>query len=165
MKLAIAGSVITMNFETEGVADIVVDVNELPDAVKAQALMFGFQTALRNATAGKLDELEKAIASVKGRIETWKGGSWQTVAEAKAAIELTDDEKKQIIGATVVMARRAQGDTRTDEEILTAFNGLPDERRGAVLTALQKPIDKRIRDALRQKKALAKGAGSGAVNF
>jgi hypothetical protein len=161
MKITQNGSIINMNFETEGVADISVDVNSLPDAVKISALMFGFQTALRNSTAGKLDELEKAVASVQGRIKTWTDGSWLSQAESKAAVEITDDEKKSLIAATLVMARRAQGDTRTDEEILTAFNGLPAERQTAVLAALAKPIDKRIREALRQKKAMAKGVATG----
>jgi len=164
MKISINGSVISLDFETQGVANPTLDVNELPDAVKAQAMLFGFQTALRNATAGKLEEVEKALASVTGRISTWKSGSWQSVAESKAAVELSDDEKQMIIGTTLVMARRAQGDTRTDEDILAAFNGLPEARKTEILAALAKPIDKRIRDALRQKKAMAKNAAAG-VNF
>jgi len=165
MKISIEGSVITQDFETAGVDVVVLDVNTLPDAVKAQAMLFGFQTALRNATAGKLEEVAKAVESVHGRVKTWQAGSWLSQAESKAAVELSKDEKSAIIASVIVLARRAQGDTRTDEEILTAFNGLDEARQGAIVAALQKPIDKRIKDQLRQKKVLAKSGSDSAVNF
>lgn len=164
MKITTSGSVISMDFEAEGVAPVSLDVNTLSDDVKVAGLMFGFQTAMRNATAGKLEEISKAVESVNGRIKTWQSGAWLAQGESRAAIELSDDEKKATIAQVLVMARRAQGDTRTDEEILAAFNGLNADRQGEILSALKKPIDKRLKDALRQKKALAKG-GTSAITF
>lgn len=161
MKLAIAGMIATMNFETAGLADTVVDFSTLPEAVKVEAMKFGFQTAMRNATAGKLEEVEKAKKAVDERVATWQKGDWKTAAEQKAAIELGEDERKGVIGRVIVMARRAKGDTRSEAEILAAFDGLDQDRQKGVLEALKKPIDKQIKDALRQKKLLSKaGAGS-----
>lgn len=159
MKLAITNTLIAMNFETEGIANVEIDVATLPDAVKHQAMVFGFQTALRNATAGKLEEINKAVESVNGRINTWKTGAWQTQAEAKAAITLSDDERSQVVARVIVMARKAKGDTRSDSEILTAFNALDEARKAAVVASLQKPIDKQIKNALREKKLLSKSGG------
>ena len=164
MKIKSEGSVVSLDFETAGTENMAVDVSAFNDSVKHAAMMFGFQTALRNTTAGKLEELPKALEALKGRVSTWNSGSWLSQAEAKAAVDLSTDEKNAIIGNVIIMARRAQGDTRTDGEILGAFNGLDETRKGAILEALKKPIDKRIKEALRQKKTLAKTA-AGAVSF
>jgi len=159
MKITREGELFTVDFE-DGKDQVTLDVGTLSEDVRTAAMLFGFQTALRNSTAGKLEEMDKARASLTGRVKTWSDGAWLSVAESKAAIELTKEERQQVIGQVVILARRAQGDARTDAEILGAFNGLADERKQAVLKALEKPIDKRLKDALRQKKSLAKGAGS-----
>lgn len=161
MKITINGTNISMNFETEGVSNIDLDVATLPEAVKHQAMIFGFQHAMRNATAGKLEEVQKAVDAVTARVGNWKSGSWMTQAEAKAAITLSDEERSQVVARVIVMARKAKGDTRSDSEILTAFNALDEARKAAVVASLQKPIDKQIKNALREKKLLSK-SGSGA---
>jgi len=159
-------STILVDFEDAAVANISLDVAALTDAVKHAAMMFGFQTVMRNATAGKMDELPKAHAAMLQRVQTWQSGKWVTEAQAKAAAGLSDDERNKIIGEVLIMAKKAKGDTRTGDEILAAFNAIPAEKQQAALESLKKVIDKRVKDALRQKKALAKAVGgAGAVEY
>lgn len=159
-KYTVEGNTIKVDFETEGVASVELDTSTLNDAVKHAAMLFGLQTVMRNSTAGKMDEPVKAREAMLSRISVFKSGAWATEAQAKAAVALTEDERKQVVASVIVLARRAKGDQRADAEILAAFNGLDDNRKGQVIASLQKAIDKRLKDALRQKKVLSKATST-----
>lgn len=57
------------------------DISKLPDSVKQAALMFGIQTAARNATAGLFtEEPETAFKRMTGRFKNWLDGVWKAAS-------------------------------------------------------------------------------------
>lgn len=62
-----------------GVATL--DVAALPDNVKTAAMLFGLQTAARNATAGLFtEEPVTALKRMASRFETWLKGEWKAAS-------------------------------------------------------------------------------------
>lgn len=151
------GHVLTVDFETEGLSHITVDVETLSDSIKTAARDFGVQVALRNATAGKMqDEPALAHKLMTAKLALFVAGTWAEEREGKAKVVLSAEEKAVIIGDVLVKAKQAKGDKRTPAEILAAFGALPAEQQSAAIASLQKLIDKRFNAALRDKKSAAK---------
>ena len=98
-----------------------VDAEMLSQAVRDAAMRFGLQTVLRNATAGKMDEIDTAIKAQKQRLDTLVGGKWAEQKTAKDAIVLGDDEKLEIVSREVVNAYFMKpSNKKTRAEILIA---------------------------------------------
>lgn len=73
------GLVLTFNVPNAGDASI--DVGALPDDVKKAALLFGVQTAARNATAGFFGkEPETALKRMSARFKNWLEGTWKAAS-------------------------------------------------------------------------------------
>lgn len=65
-------------YNIPGAGDASLDIATLPQAVKDAGLMFGLQTAARNATAGFFEkEPETALKRMSGRFKTWLEGVWK----------------------------------------------------------------------------------------
>lgn len=120
------------------------------------ATRFGFQTALRNATAGKMDDLDEARKALLARAKVFMETGWKSESEGAGKIELTQEEKDATVARVLCINKRANGDKRTDVEILTAFGGLDDEKKVAVLASIAKPIEKALKQALRDKRTAVK---------
>lgn len=139
---------------------LVGDLSTLKPEVVTQIAMFGLRTLMRNATAGKIEDLTdgKARQAVEQRLATFASGKFVAEGDAKAKLELTDAEKSEVIRNVIVMAKKAKGDVRAEADIIIAFNGLSPEQKQAIVASLQKVIDKQIKQKLREKKSVAKGA-------
>jgi len=62
-------------------AEATIDVGALPDAVKQAALLFGVQTAARNATAGLFSEDPvTAFKRMTARFKNWLDGQWKAAS-------------------------------------------------------------------------------------
>jgi hypothetical protein len=73
------GSKIT--YGVPGAGEAALDIAALPDAVKAAALAFGIQTAMRNATAGLFkEEPLTALKRIQARVASWLSGEWKAAA-------------------------------------------------------------------------------------
>lgn len=105
------------------------DVSKLPQPVKDAALLFGIQTAARNATAGLFkEEPGQALKRMSARFKNWMDGVWkaasagegerktsmlaQAVAEAGG---ITADEAAEIITG-VIEEKVAEAGLSADEE-------------------------------------------------
>lgn len=150
------GNVLTIDSEVEAIGKVEVDLDKLSEPVKQAALKFGLKTALRNSTAGKMDDPAEGFKALKAKLAVFQSGVWEAEGEAKVKVGLTDDERLKILREVLVMARRAKGDKRTDAEIVTAFSELSEQRQADVLAALKTAIAKREKQALAEKKKLAK---------
>ena len=159
-KYVWTNAVLTIDFEQEGLDKFEVDSSKLSQEVRESAMKFGLQTALRNATAGKMDDPAEGHKCLKAKLAVFESGVWEKAGESKAKVELTDAEKSAAITEVVIAARRAKGDTRTDVEIVTAFKALDDTRAAGVLAALAKPIEKKMKQMLADRKKLGKVAGA-----
>jgi len=157
MKYEWDNNVLTIS--TDSGESLSVDLDSLSDSVKLGAMKLGIRTALRNATAGKMDDEAEGWKALKAKAAVFDSGVWEKATEAKAKVELTAEEKAQAIAETLVLARRSQGDKRSDAEILEAFNSLDEARQAQIIAALQKAIDKRLAQKLKEKKAIGKTAG------
>lgn len=157
MKYEWNGNVLTI--DNEQGEKLSLDLDQLSDAVKDGAMKLGLRTALRNSTAGKMDDEAEGWKALKAKAAVFSSGVWEKAGEAKAKVELTEAEQLAVVSEILIQARRAQGDKRTDQEILEAFNGLEEARQAEILTALKKAIDKRMAAKLREKKGLAKATG------
>lgn len=110
-------------------AQATLDVDKLPDAVKHAALLFGIQTAARNATAGLFsDEPTTAFKRMTSRFKNWLDGQWkaasagdgerktsmlsQAVAEAGG---ITVDEAADII-TSMIEEKVTEAGLSADEE-------------------------------------------------
>lgn len=154
------GSTLTINFKEDG-ADVqhVLNASDLTEQVREAAMRFGLQTVLRNATAGKMDEVQDAIKAQAARLATIKGGAWAEQRATKDAIGLSDDEKNDIMFRVITDAYRMKpGNTRTAQEIITWFNGQDETVQQAVLTALKGSIDKALKAALAARKKAGKAS-------
>jgi hypothetical protein len=57
------------------------DIDKLPESVKRAALMFGIQTAARNATAGLFtEEPTTAFKRMSARFKNWMDGVWKAAS-------------------------------------------------------------------------------------
>lgn len=157
MKYEWNGNVLTI--DNEQGEKLSLDLDQLSDAVKDGAMKLGLRTALRNSTAGKMDDEAEGWKALKAKAAVFTSGVWEKAGEAKAKVELTEAEQLQVLSEVLILARRSQGDKRTDAEILEAFNALDQERQGKILAALKKAIDKRMAQRLREKKGV-KTAGT-----
>ena len=73
-------------------AEATIDVGALPDAVKQAALLFGVQTAARNATAGLFSEDPvTAFKRMTARFKNWLDGQWKAASAGEDSI-LTERE-------------------------------------------------------------------------
>lgn len=154
MKYEWNGNVLTV--DNEQGEKLSLDLDQLSDAVKHGAMKLGLRTALRNSTAGKMDDEAEAWKALKAKAAVFTSGVWEKAGETKAKVELTEAEQLAAVSEILIQARRTQGDTRTAEEILEAFNGLEEPRQAEILAALKKAIDKRMAAKLREKKGFAK---------
>jgi len=146
MKYAWEGNKFEIDFEDNG-APTAVEASQFPKNVLDQMLKLGIRTKLRNYTAGKdTAEARKAIAT---GLEQLLAGNWGVDREK---IELTTDEQNQVIGSFIVAAKRARGDTRAEDAILSAWNGLPGDKKDAVLKANAKGIKRALAERLKAKK-------------
>lgn len=158
MKYEWNGNVLTV--KNEAGESLSVDLDAMSDSVKLGAMKLGLRTALRNATAGKMDDEAEGWKALKAKTAVFDSGVWEKATEAKAKVELTEDEQLKVVEEVLILARRSQGDTRSDAEIIEAFNGLEDERKTQALGALKKTIDKKMAQRLKEKKAMGKTAGT-----
>lgn len=158
MKYEWNGNVLTV--KNEAGESLSVDLDAMSDSVKLGAMKLGLRTALRNATAGKMDDEAEGWKALKAKAAVFDSGVWEKATEAKAKVELTEDEQLKVVEEVLILARRSQGDTRSDAEIIEAFNGLEDERKTQALGALKKTIDKKMAQRLKEKKAMGKTAGT-----
>lgn len=158
MKYEWNGNVLTV--KNEAGESLSVDLDAMSESVKLGAMKLGLRTALRNATAGKRDDEAEGWKALKAKAAVFDSGVWEKATEAKAKVELTEDEQLKVVEEVLILARRSQGDTRSDAEIIEAFNGLEDERKTQVLGALKKTIDKKMAQRLKEKKAMGKTAGT-----
>lgn len=68
----------TLRYSVPNAGEATLDVASLPDAVKTAAMLFGIQTAARNATAGLFtEEPESALKRMQQRFATWLKGEWK----------------------------------------------------------------------------------------
>lgn len=160
-KYSTSGTTVTLDLEDSKPA-LVCDLASLSPDVQREISLFGLRTLMRNATAGKIEDLSdgKARAAVEQRLATFASGKFTSEAESKAKAELSEDERNDVIRNVIVMAKRAKGDTRDAPTILTAFNALPDAQKSTILATLQKVIDKQMKAKLREKKQTAKSVSS-----
>lgn len=154
------GNVLSIDFEVEGLKKFEVDTALLSDAVQQAAMKFGLQTALRNATAGKMDDPAEGHKALAAKLAVFDSGVWEKAGESKAKIELSAEEKAAVVEEVVIAARRAKGDTRTSAEIIAAFKSLSEDRAKGVLDALAKPIEKKLKARLADRKKLGKVEGA-----
>lgn len=153
------GSTLVIDFEVEGLDKIEVFSNALSPEVRESAMKFGLQTALRNSTAGKMDDPHEGYKALKAKLAVFDSGVWEKAGESKGKVELSEDEKKATIAEVIIAARRAKGDQRTNEQILEAFGGLDQARQAEVIKALAKSIEKKLKQKLADKKKLGKVDG------
>ena len=167
MKYEWNANVLTVTHgEGEGAETLTLNLDDLSPAVIAGATKLGLRTALRNATAGKMDDEAEGWKALKAKAQVFSTGVWEKAGEAKGKVELTQEEIAACLAEVIIAAKRAQGDKRTDAELNEAFVALPEEKKMAILTALKKPIDKKLAQRLKDKKALGKTVAAGnAVDF
>lgn len=150
------GSVLTVDFEVEGLETVRVDLDQLSSEVRLAAAKFGLQHALRNSTAGKMDDPAEGYKAMRAKLAVFNSGVWEKQGESRAKVELTEQEKEATVQEVIIAARRAKGDQRTGEQIITAFEGLDEDRQKAALAALKPAIDKKMKQRLQEKKKLGK---------
>lgn len=157
------GNVLTLDLEDQQPV-ITADLTSYSPEVQQQIAMFGLRTLVRNATAGKIEDLSdgKARAAVEQRLKTFASGKFTSESTSKAGVELTEDEKNDVIRSVIVMAKKANGDPRDEGAIITAFNGLDQTKKQEIVASLQKAIDKQLKTKLKQKKDAAKAGTSAA---
>jgi hypothetical protein len=146
MKRSWEGTKLTMDLE-DGQPPIVTDIKDYPANIQKDFLAFGFQTKLRNYTAGK--ESDKAREAVLGGIKQLTAGEWGASTER---VELSDTEKSAVVASYMVAQRRLRGDVRPEEQILTAYNALPADKKAAIEKKHEKGIKKAMSERLKAKK-------------
>lgn len=107
----------SLSFNVPGAGDASLDVATLPEAVKAAALQFGIQTAVRNATAGLFEkEPQSALKRIQARIESWLKGEWKAAAtEGESRTSLLARAVAEVGGITVEEAADAISETIGDK--------------------------------------------------
>lgn len=154
------GNVLSIDFEMSDLDPVEINADAFSEEVKNAAMKFGLQTALRNATAGKMDDPKAGYAALVTKLKIFHSGVWEKAGESKAKIELSAEEKAAVVEEVVIAARRAKGDTRTNAEIIAAFKSLSEDRAKGVLEALAKPIEKKLKARLADRKKLGKVEGA-----
>lgn len=156
-KYTEAGTTVTLDLE-DSKPPLSCDLSKLKPEVQQSIAIFGLRTLMRNATAGKIEDLSdgKARSAVEQRLATFASGRFVSEGESKAKTELSDEERNEVIRNVIVMAKKAKGDTRPATEIIGAFNKLADEQKQTILGTLQKVIDKQLKAKLREKKTVGK---------
>lgn len=144
--------------------DLEFDPMQSPQEVRDAAMRFGFATALRNSTAGKMDDLEVARKLLLAKAATFSK-VWAEAKDGKAKVELTADEIAGIVGDVIVRAKQAKGDKRAAADILAAFNARTEDERKATIASLKSLIDKAMKQRLKDKKAAAKLADDDSMRF
>lgn len=118
-----------LSYDVPGAGGATLDMAKLPQAVKDAALMFGLQTAARNATAGLFtDDPAAALKRMTGRFKNWMDGVWKAASSgdgerktsmlAQAVAEaggITPDEAAEII-TSVIEEKVAEASLSADEE-------------------------------------------------
>lgn len=153
--------------DAEGVEpDLVFDPMACNQSVRDAAMRFGFQVALRNATAGKMDEIDaKARPDLLAKAKVFVGGVWKEATEGKAEVKLSEEERAQVIVEVLLRWKKAKGDKRPDAEILEAFQAIGEVKRKEVLASLAKLIDMALKQRLKDKKAAAKVTDDDSMKF
>lgn len=160
-KYTQSGTSVTLDLEDQK-PSITADLSTYSADVQREIALFGLRTLMRNATAGKIEDLSdgKARRDVENRLATFASGKFTSEQESKAKQELTEEERNDVIRNVIVMAKKAKGDTRDAATIIGAFNTLPDAQKATILGTLQKVIDKQMKAKLREKKQTAKSVGN-----
>jgi len=148
-KYVWAGKVLSVDLE-DGQPAIVVDTAKFNDAVKDKSFLLGVQTKVRNFTAGKMDDAAKGRKAMEDGVKELFAGNWGT--EKSAAVELSEQEKSEVISTYLVEAKRAVGDKRAPKEIIASFKALPTEQQASILKKHERNINKRLKAALNVKK-------------
>lgn len=143
------GNTLKVDLEDNGAA-VLVDTTKLADAVKLKAFQLGVQTKVRNFTAGKMDDAAKGRKAMEDGVKELLAGNWGT--EKSAAVELSDQERTEVVNTYLVEAKRAVGDKRPAAEIVGSFRKLPTEQQAAILKKHERNINKRLKAALNVKK-------------
>jgi hypothetical protein len=119
----------TLKYNIPGAGDAALDVSQLNDDVKQAAMLFGIQTAARNATAGLFKEdPTAALKRMNARFEAWLKGVWKAASTgegerptsllAMAVAEaggITADEAAQII-SDLIESKAVEAGLSADEE-------------------------------------------------
>lgn len=146
MKRIWEGNVLMFDLE-DGQAPVAFDATKCSKDIIDQFLRFGIGTKIRNYTAGK--DAEKAReAVVKGVAELY-AGNWGVEREK---VELSAAEQAAVVNAYIVSQKRMKGDARSEADIVAAWNGLPQDKRDAVLKKHEKPLRKAMNERLKAKK-------------
>lgn len=163
-KYTESGTTVSVDLEDSKPA-ITADFASYTPEVQKEISMFGLRTLMRNATAGKMDDVSdgKARTAMEHRLKLFADGKFVAEGTSKASVELSIEEQNEVIRNVIVMAKKAKGDTRDATAIITAFNGLPNEQRKGILASLQKVVDKQMKERLRQKKLAAKAGDNAAM--
>lgn len=164
MKASTEGTVISFDFE-DGKSPVELDVASLNQEVKDAGLLFGMRTVMRNATAGKMEEVEKARAAMESRVQLFKSGKWQTEGETRAAVELSSAEKDQIVKDAIVLYKKSKGDQREPAAILAAFAQLDGAIQQRFVDSLGSIIKTRMKAMLKDKKSAGKVKGGDDTDF
>lgn len=143
------GNVLSVDLEDNGPV-VSIDVAKLADKIKLDSLQLGLQTKVRNFTAGKMDDPAKGRKAMEDGVAELLKGNWGT--ERTAAVDLSNEERTQVINTYLVEAKRATGDKRPADEIVASFRGLPTEKQSEILKKHERNINKRIKAALAVKK-------------
>jgi len=149
-------NVLAIDFEDSNYPVVEVDLADLHETVQDAAMRFGLKTALRNATAGKMDDLAEAYKALCAKAAVFKSGVWAEEREGAEKPSLSDEDKARIIASMIVKAKQARGDKRTADQIMTAFAALDEVAQKAAIASMQKAIDKRFKAELRDRKAAKK---------
>jgi hypothetical protein len=146
------GNVLTYNIPSAGTATL--DVSKLPENVKTAAILFGIQTAARNATAGLFgDEPQTALKRMQKRFEAWLAGEWKAAGagegERKTSMlaiavaqvgQITPEEAAQIISDTIEAKIAEAGLDSNDEEDKPGIRKLAQAVRDAFAEAEGVPV-------------------------
>jgi hypothetical protein len=138
-------------YNVPGAGEAVLDSAALPEPVRAAALAFGIQTAVRNATAGLFtEEPLTALKRIQARIASWLAGDWKAAAtgEGEKKTSMLAQAVSEVGGVTVEEAATIISDmieAKVSEAGLSADN---DE---------DKPTIRKIAQAVRDSFAEADG--------
>lgn len=124
-QVSSTGATVSFNFADEAKTELTFDPAELPEEMRARALLFGVGTRIRNAYASVKGDVAKAIETAREEWEQLKRGNWVERAGG-------DDS---VAPSTKLLA-----------ECLAEVVGKPVE---ACMVAVQK-LDKKQRAALRR---------------
>jgi hypothetical protein len=138
-----------LTFSIPGAGDASIDIASLPEAVKQAALMFGVQTAARNATAGFFGkEPATALKRMSARFKNWLEGTWKAASTGGEG-----ESKTSMLAQAFAEAATAAGTPMDAEGAAELISGVIEEKVAeADLSADEdddKPAIRKIASAVR----------------